>query len=198
MSVVVVGALRREQRRQVHQQSRGKQIIQDDRSTCNRQVDSIPGPCSVNTTVRDGNIVPEDGGSSKDEGVPPRVHADDLWGEASPTHPHHDNIQANQPKGAMHPRDCRARMDVERLPRQLMLSWMTAPRRRGGQHLTWARRLTKNLKQADTKALEALETDGRGHSKAWVRYAEERAMWREHVVECVRGLQGAQHSNARR
>ena len=42
--------------------------------------------------------------------------------------------------------------------------------------------LTKNLKQAETKALEAFEADGRGHRKACVQYAEERAVWREHVV----------------
>ena len=39
-------------------------------------------------------------------------------------------------------------------------------------------------------------------SKAWVRYSEERAVWREHVVDYLRGVQQgrdtANHSNARR
>ena len=38
--------------------------------------------------------------------------------------------------------------------------------------------------------MEAFDANGRGHSKAWVRYAEERAVWREQVVEYVKGPQG--------
>lgn len=82
-----------------------------------------------------------------------------------------------------------SRMDHDRLPRQLLFSWVRQPRRAGGQYMTIGRRIARNLKilPQETKAqLGGPEWDN-GMDRGWVALAEDRPAWRTSVVEAAIG-----------
>ena len=78
------------------------------------------------------------------------------------------------------------RMDRERLPRKLMFSKVRHKRRSGGQFLTWGKRIRGEM----SRALEASSMGVRNRIKGrngigWVRYAENRADWREFSASVI-------------
>ena len=80
-------------------------------------------------------------------------------------------------------------MDHDRLPRQLLFSWVRQPRRASGQNMTIGRRIARNLKilPQETKAqLGGPEWDN-GMDREWVALAEDRLAWRTSVIEAAIG-----------
>ena len=81
------------------------------------------------------------------------------------------------------------RMGEERLPRKLAFSKIRNPRRRGGQALTYGRRVMgevrRAVKEADVSVSRRFRLKPEGGSgrngMSWMEYAEDREAWREFI-----------------
>ena len=75
------------------------------------------------------------------------------------------------------------RMDRQRLPRKLLFGWVDHQRRKGGQPLTFGRRLERTVKAAIEEATPDVQR--KIARIGWINFAKERDEWRKFIYNSL-------------